>query len=268
MAPLPSSSSVVPESISGVQELPIIESGFQLLASLFRYPDQSLWQALAEALPAAEAFSSSLLGHPLSLPLRHSLEQTYTTLFCSTLTGSSVSLCLGGYLNQAEHAERGGRTMIRQLLTEEGLAVDVRLDEPEDHLSVLLELAGLLCCKAHGDDPTRAADGRIRLLQLTDSLLIMLPSFQSAIAAADGSCVDFYVDAVTLCLCLIVLCREQILAAQDFKNNLPPCKLQTLSSAVAVLDPFAVLKQTAMSGGDHLCRTEEKSMPFACPVNA
>lgn len=267
MSPLTSSFSAVPESISGVSRLPIIESRFQLLASLFRYPDEPLWQALAGVLPVAEAFSGSLLGHPLSLPLHHSLEQTYTALFCGTLSGSPVSLCLGGYLNQAGHGEGSGTAMISQLLTEEGLVTDPHLNAPENHLAVLLELAGLLCCKAHGDDLARAADGRIRLLQLTDSLLVMLPPFQSAIAAADGSCVDFYVDAVTLCLCLTVLCREQILAPQDSKNNLPPYKLQTLSSAVAVLDPFAVLKQADMSGGDHLRQATEKNMPFVCSVN-
>lgn len=85
MSPLPSSFSAVPESISGVARLPIIESRFQLLASLFRYPDEPLWQALSQTLPAADPFSSSLLGYPLSLPLHYSLEQTYTALFCSTL---------------------------------------------------------------------------------------------------------------------------------------------------------------------------------------
>ncbi|MCE1226485.1 MAG: molecular chaperone TorD family protein, partial [Geobacteraceae bacterium] len=179
MSPFPSSSSAVPESISSVARLPIIESRFQLLASLFRYPVEPLWQALSQALPAADPFSSGLLGHPLSLPLHHSLEQTYTALFCSTQSGSPVSLCLGGYLNQTEHGG-SGTAMISQLLTEEGLVIDPHLNAPEDHLAVLLELAGLLCCKVHGDDPARAADGRIRLLKLTDSMLVMLPPFQSA----------------------------------------------------------------------------------------
>ncbi len=260
MAPCYVSTGVATEAGSGIRELPSLASGFHLLASLFRYPDESLWQALAEALPSAAVFSASLLGHPLALPPRQSLEHAYTALFCANPSGSTVSPCLTGYLNQAESGEGGGTSMIRQLLTEEGLVADARPGEPEDHLAVLLELAGLLCCRAHGDDPARAGDGRTRLLQLTDSMLVMLPPFQSAIAAADESCVDFYVDAITLCLCLTVLCREQILTAHGFTNNVPPYKLQTLSSAVAVLDPFALLKQAATSGGGHHpCRTAEKT---------
>jgi len=41
-------------------------------------------------------------------------------------------------------------------------------------------------------------------------MMIMLPAFQAAVAATDLSYVDFYVDAVTLSICIIVLCREQI----------------------------------------------------------
>jgi len=214
MTPFPPSSCAVSEPVSGIRELPVLENGFQLLASMFRYPDEPIWQALAETLPAAEVFSSSLLGRPLSLPPRQSLEQTYTALFCTNPIGLTASPYLSCYLEDPGLIEGGGRLMIQQLLAEEGGVADPAMKEPEDHLATVLELAGVLCRKAHGDDPAEAADGRIRLLQLTDTMLIMLPPFQSAITTADFSCVDFYVDAVTLCLCLTVLCREQILLGQ------------------------------------------------------
>ena len=48
MTPFPPSSCAVSESVSGIRELPVLENGFQLLASMFRYPDEPIWQALAE----------------------------------------------------------------------------------------------------------------------------------------------------------------------------------------------------------------------------
>lgn len=225
MTPLPSSHSVVPESVLVNQELPVLENVFQLLASLFRYPDEPLWQALAEALPAADTFLSGLLGHSLSLPPRHSLEQTYTALFCSNPYGLPAPPYLSCYLEESGRIEGDSTLEVRQLLAQEGLVVDPLLKEPEDHLSVLLELAGLLCHKAHGDNAVEAAEGRIRLLQLSDRMLIMLPPFQSAIAAADLSCVDFYVDAATLCLCLTVHCREQIqLKSATIEKGIHACR--------------------------------------------
>lgn len=211
MTPFHPSSCAVTESASSIRELPVLENGFQLLASMFRYPDEPIWQALAETLPEAEIFSSSLLGRPLTLPPQQSLEQTYTALFCTNPIGLTASPYLSSYLKDSVRIEGDGRLMVQQLLAEEGVDAGQALKEPEDHLATVLELAGVLCRKAHGDDPAEAADGRIRLLQLTDTMLIMLPPFQSAITTADFSCVDFYVDAVTLCLCLTVLCREKML---------------------------------------------------------
>jgi TorA maturation chaperone TorD len=210
MTRLLSSTSVLTGSISDNEAFQALENAFQLLATMFRYPDEQLWQALSQALSAADAFLTSLLGHQLSLPHWQILDQTYTALFCANSNGLPAPPYLSCYHEESRHIEGDSLQMIRQMLAEEGLIADPLLREPEDHIVVILELAGILCRKALSNNSAEAASGRDALLKLTGSLLIMLPPFQAAVAAADLSCVDFYVDAITLCLCVTVLCREQV----------------------------------------------------------
>lgn len=191
-------------------DLPSLEYAYRLVAMMFRYPDKQLWKALSEALSATNDFSFGLLGHSLFLPHQPELEQAYTSLFCANPRGLPAPPYLSCYFEEAGQIEGSVTQIIRRMLTAHGLVTDPNLKEPDDHVSVILELAGHLCREANGSDATKALTGLSSLVKLTDIMLIMLPQFRAAIAAADISGADFYRDASTLCLCLTERCRKQI----------------------------------------------------------
>jgi TorA maturation chaperone TorD len=199
--------------LSSAEGLSPLGDAFVFLASLFRYPDAALWQALAAALPTAAEFTSSVLGRPLRLPAQRVIEQTHVDLFCANPFGLPAPPYFSCYVEESGRIEGDITQMVRRMLADEGLAADPLLKEPDDHLTVVLELAACLCCRCDSPAPATAARARAALRQLTEGLALVLPRFHAAVAAAaaaDMGCVDFYVDSATLCLHLTALCREHL----------------------------------------------------------
>jgi TorA maturation chaperone TorD len=197
---------------TGAEECSSLADAFVLLAALYRYPDAALWQALAVALPTAAEFTARVLGHALALPAQPALERSYMDLFFSNPFGLPAPPYLSCYLEASGRIEGDAAHRVREMLRAEGLAPDPALKEPEDHLTVALELASRLCRKVAGHDAAHADEGHAALLELSEALWLMLPRFHAAIAGAQAECRGFYLDTTTLALHVTGRCREALVS--------------------------------------------------------
>ncbi len=179
-------------------ELLSLSACLRMCATLLRYPDQTVFTALEDALPLFGALHLALVGRSqVPLPSLEYMQVSYTALFVANPTGLPAVPYVSCRLEPDGQVYGAATMALRKMMAEEEVGPDRSLGEPEDHVGFVFDFAALLAERSV-DAPEKMSE----LAHLIETYLTpLLPGFAADVARAEPA--GFYADATAFCSALI-----------------------------------------------------------------